>query len=111
MNLHPLAPSKRGGTGHHGFTILELLVVIGIMCILIALVLVGLNAARANSDDQRKVANVQTVAVGLAQYFEICHSYPPTLDGTATCTDLQGKTLDDLAPGVATYGPGNTAGY
>ena len=91
-----------------GFTVLELLIVIAIMCILIALILVGLNGARAHSHDENKMSTIQTIVVGLGQYHDICNVYPATLTGSPqasgeTCTGLNGKYLSDLIPNLASY--------
>ena len=88
---------------HKGFTVLELLIVIAIMCILMGLILVGLNAARSHSHDEDKVTNVQTVVVGLTQYYDACRSYPATLDPTTACPSLGTKMLADFIPNLASY--------
>lgn len=88
---------------HKGFTVLELLIVIGIITVLISLVLVGLNSTRKHSSDERKVSNVQTIVVGLVEYFNICREYPADISGRATCPDLRGKTLKDLIPDIGIY--------
>lgn len=89
-----------------GFTVLELIIVIGIMCILISLILVGLGAARAHSADQNKMSEIQTVVVGLGQYHDICNGYPKNIDvATATTPDpcLGGQTFASLVPDIAKY--------
>ena len=90
---------------NHGFTVLELLIVIAIMCLLITLVLVGLNQARAHARDENQVTNLHTVVVGLHQYFDICRQYPATLDGTESCTDINNNTvtLAEIIPTLSTY--------
>lgn len=90
---------------HKGFTVLELLIVIAIMCILMGLILVGLNAARSHSRDEDKVTNIQTVVVGITQFYDTCRSYPATLDPATTCPSLNtsGKTLVDFIPDIASY--------
>lgn len=89
----------------HGFTVLELLVILGIITILIGLVLTGLNAARKHSNDERKVATLKTVALGLREYFNICRAYPVDLVPTETCPALSSQTparqLSDIIPNSA----------
>jgi type II secretory pathway pseudopilin PulG len=105
INLSRSTPSSRN-TSPFGFTVLELLVIIGIISILIALVFTGLNAARRQSNDERKVAALRPVIVELREYFNICRQYPVRLDQqaltdpTLVCTDLfnQQKTLRDIIP-------------
>jgi prepilin-type N-terminal cleavage/methylation domain-containing protein len=86
-----------------GFTVLELLVVIGIISILVGLVLVGLNNARRHSKDERTVSNVQTVVVGLQQFYSICREYPVAFDDTTQYPCLGMKTLKDIIPDVVSY--------
>lgn len=88
-----------------GFTVLELLIVIGIISILIALVFTSLNAARRHSRDDRLVSNVKTISLGLFEYFSICREYPKNLVGSETCPQLQGqsKTLADVIPHIDEY--------
>ncbi len=86
-----------------GFTVLEFLIVITIMAILLGLILVGFTAARKSSRDQVRVSNAQTLVVGLTQFYDICRSYPPTLDGTETCDGLAGKTLKDIIYNADSY--------
>lgn len=90
---------------HKGFTVLELLVILGIIIILMALVLVALNATRARSTDERKVAALRPVVIELQDYFSVCRSYPENISQSALtsgapCADLmqQGKTIRDLLP-------------
>ncbi len=87
-----------------GFTVLELLVILGIITILIGLVLTGLNAARKHSNDERKVAILKTVALGLREYFNICRAYPVTMAATEACPALANQVparqLSDVIPGV-----------
>lgn len=88
-----------------GFTVLELLVILGIITILIGLVLVGLNAARKHSNDERKVASLKTVALGLREYFNICRAYPVNMTATEACPALANQVparqLSDVIPSVA----------
>ncbi len=86
-----------------GFTVLELLVVVGIISILMGLVLVGLNNARRHSKDERTVSSVQTVIVGLQQFYSICREYPVALDDTTQYACLGMKTLQEIIPDVASY--------
>ena len=95
--------SMRTISYNKGFTVLEFLVVIGIMGVLVLLVLVGLTGARANAREQARVSNIKTIVVGLAQFHDICRTYPAVLlstDVSATCPELNGKTLKDLVPDI-----------
>jgi prepilin-type N-terminal cleavage/methylation domain-containing protein len=88
-----------------GFTVLEFLVVIAMMGILISLVLVGLSRARSQSRDQGKVSEIQKIAIGLEQYYDICGEYPENLTGSEACPALSNQTpsrsIGDILPEVA----------
>jgi prepilin-type N-terminal cleavage/methylation domain-containing protein len=88
---------------HKGFTVLEFLVVVAIMAILVGLILVGLNVARANARDQEKIANLQRIALGIQQYHDICRQYPSDIDGQETCLDMNGSTFETLVPDIMNF--------
>lgn len=52
----------------HGYTLVELLVVVGIISILISLSLVGVNSARVRSRDAKRIADLQTIQSALEQH-------------------------------------------
>ncbi len=87
----------------NGFTVLELLIIIGILCVLLALVLAGLDGARKNSRNEKRVANIQTVALGLAQYHDACRSYPASLDVSVTHDCLGNQSIRELMHDIETY--------
>lgn len=86
-----------------GFTVLELLIIIGILCILIAMVLVGLEGARRHSRNEKKVAAIQTIVVGLAQFHDACRSYPPNFDTSVMYPCLSNQSLRILVPEIDDY--------
>ncbi len=101
---------------HDGFTVLELLVILGIIIILVALVLTALNATRSKSADERRVSLLRPVVIELREYFSICRSYPADLSQTeldsttAGCSDLvaQGKKIRDVIPSAHELNFNNT---
>lgn len=98
--------SHKPTQGAAGFTVLELLIVIAIMCVLIGLILVGLTSARSHARDEDRVTNVQNVALGLSQFYDACRFYPVNLDSndpSATCAALGGKTIKDFVPNIEIY--------
>jgi len=103
IGFSPLPTKKENFLLVRGFTVLELIIVIGIMCILISLILVGLDDARAHSADQNKISEIQTVVVGLGQYHDICNVYPDKIDATTTEACLGGQTFASLVPDIAKY--------
>lgn len=86
-----------------GFTVLELLIVLGIMTILIALVLVGLTRARSHARDEQRVANLQTIALALQQYHDVCKEYPHNLKAIETCDALSPANLGSFIANIDDY--------
>lgn len=86
-----------------GFTVLELLIIIAILCILLALVLVGLEGARKNSRNEKRMANVQAIALGLEQFRDACRFYPPNLDTGVTYGCLNNQTFALFVSDIDSY--------
>jgi prepilin-type N-terminal cleavage/methylation domain-containing protein len=59
-----------------GFTLIEMLVVIGIIGILASLILVGLGGARRAGADAKKIANLNQIRNSLELYYLKSGSYP-----------------------------------
>ncbi len=88
---------------HKGFTVLEFLIVVTIISILVGLILVGLNAARSNARDQKKIADLQRIALGIQQYHDICREYPASLDTGQTCDNLGGSAIESIIADLKNY--------
>lgn len=78
---------------HKGFTVLEFLVVIGIMGILIGLVLTSLNMSRERSRDERRITRLQNISVALEEFAKECRAYPLTLTNATVCESNQNITF------------------
>lgn len=63
-----------------GFTVFELLIVIGLMTIMLGIALVSLNAVRQKSRDGERVAVISGIALALEEYYSQCGSYPKSID-------------------------------
>ena len=59
-----------------GFTLLELLVVIGVIGVLSTIILVGLNSARQKARDAKRMQELRQVALALEMYYSIYEYYP-----------------------------------
>lgn len=101
------------------FTVLEFLIVIGIMVILISIVLVGLSASRVRARDDRKIARIQTVGIAIEDFAADCRTYPLRMDLEYICptTGVKlGQYISDFSgddwnqPGGLNYVPISYAG-
>src|SRR5437899_6379760 len=69
--------NMRGGTSEPGFTLVELLVAIGIVAILAALLLPGLAGAKASAKSVACKSNLHQIGIGLVSYTHDYEYYPP----------------------------------
>lgn len=65
-----------------GFTLVELLVVLGIIGILASIITVSLSSARAKGRDARRIADLKTIEVSLRLYYTDNGMYPKNIYGT-----------------------------
>lgn len=84
----------------HAFTLVELLIVIGIIGLLISILLPALSAARKSAQHTRLCAGLREVMLGYTQYHidnkgSLLFGYtPPTVNGTAVTVDDPGSGLN-----------------
>jgi len=97
-----------------GFTLIEVIVVIGIIALLTTVIYASLSGARAQNRDQQRVADISNIQLALELYFNMKKQYPDRLwsetgiecqEGITTClTDVPNIFPQKLNP------PGNYAG-
>ena len=100
---------KKFVSGKSGFTLLELLIVIGILAILSAVVVFILNPAETlrKSRDAQRIADLSTVKSALGFY--LVHTGTPLLDNTAGNTTCKNGTgIDTIYYSYPSDSPGAT---
>ena len=102
---HEHITGNRGTLRPAAFTLVELLVVIGIIALLISIVMPSLNSARVMARNTRTQALIKTVGDGVEMFYSdrvIGGQYPPSRWECDVAANTPG-TLDD-APGFIAYG-------
>ncbi len=62
-----------------GFTLVELLITIGIIGLLSSVVMASTTASRAKARDVRRIGDLKEIQLGLALYYDVNKSYPASL--------------------------------
>lgn len=85
----------------HGFTIIELLIVIVIIAILAAITLVAYNNIQARARDAQRMQDIKTLAKALEEYY-IDHNSYPTCGGSTSINNGWCTTADASWPNLMT---------
>lgn len=89
MNFH--LPSTKRRPASRGFTLVELLVVIGIIALLISILLPSLNRARAKAQEIKCLSNLRQIGVGMAFYIDDNNSWLPAVGQHYDEPDIDAK--------------------
>jgi prepilin-type N-terminal cleavage/methylation domain-containing protein len=81
-----------GHNSDRGFTLVELLVVIGIIALLIAILMPSLNKARVAAQRLQCLSNQRRTALGVLMYTSDNHGYGPLAAYVAAADDFSGST-------------------
>lgn len=63
-----------------GFTLIEIVVVIGIMAVLTVIIYASFNNTKAQSRDQERITNISSIQLALETYYNQKHQYPTSLN-------------------------------
>lgn len=85
------------------YTMIELLIVIGIMAVFSAVIYSSFGSSKAKSRDQERISDVSTIQIALEQYFSKKGIYPvnlndPSFIGTYLSADLANKYVNNYFP-------------
>jgi len=90
----------------HGFTLIEILVVIAIMAILMSIIFGSITAARTKSRDNKRLSDVKEIQLALEQYFDANNAYPLSSSNTFTASNALAPYVNPLPTD-----PSSGAGY
>ncbi|MCA9352578.1 type II secretion system protein [Patescibacteria group bacterium] len=86
-----------------GFTLIEIVTVLGLMAIILIIVLASLNQSRMNTRDNLRISNIETIRVALEEYRAFCGVFPATLELDAdnglngmTCSHTFGEFIPEI---------------
>lgn len=81
-----------------GFTLLELLVVIGIIGLLASIIVINLTGARKRARDTKRIADIRGMQTAAEEYYGKNGYYPQTIGNMVTGQQIPIWPLDPLAP-------------
>lgn len=69
-----------------GFTLLEMLIVLGIIAILLSVMTISFSAAQKKTRDAKRKSDLKMIQNAFEQYYAICgYSYPTSLGTSVAC--------------------------
>ncbi len=89
----------------HGFTLIELMVVMAIIAILTAVVLSNIGQSKMKARDGKRVSDLAQIQLALELYFDRCNAYPGSLDLTnsnTTCATNSNIKLGNYITAIPT---------
>ena len=96
-----------GRHAQKGFTLIELIVVIGIIAILAAVLLASLLSVQKGARDSRRLSDINQIKAALVNFEANESRYPTTAEGVS----LVGNSYLDPVPTAPASGPGGAQSY
>ena len=97
------------------FTLLEMLVVLGIIAIILSILSVSFSTTQKKSRDAKRKGDLQAIQNGLEQYYSICNfAYPASLSTSLACGATPVISVVPVDPKTTTpypYSPTGTTGF
>jgi len=88
--------TKINSTKNVGYTLVEMVVVIGIMGVLTAIIYSSFDASKVQSRDQKRVSDISAIQIALEQYFQKNGIYPETLNGLVSAKFMSSIPTDPI---------------
>lgn len=93
-----------------GFTLIEILISLGIFLTILSIVIASISSARLNSRDAKRISDINQIRLVLEQYYDACGQYPQTLTTNAN-TGCSGSTTFGSFMSQIPTDPGSSAYY
>jgi len=94
-----------------GFTLLELLVVIGIIGLLASIIVVNLTGARKRARDVKRIADIRQMQTAAEDYYGKYGKYPTIISDMVTGGQIPIWPMDPLAPSGTTCAANSNSCY
>ncbi len=85
---------KVQSSSRRGFTLIEILIVVGIIGLLASMVLVGLAPAQKRGRDARRIADLKEVQNAMELYYNKCGYYPGPAQPSSPCGSFGAPAAD-----------------
>ncbi len=99
-----------------GFTLLEMLIVLGIIAVILSVLSVSFATTQKKSRDAKRKGDLKSLQSGLEQYYSTCnYSYPASLGTSVACGStpavISSIPADPRTGATPVYTPTGTEGF
>ena len=85
-----------------GFTLVEVVIIAGLIGILTTILFASFINIRENARDKARISDIQNIRLALEDYYSICRNYPETLTSGASNCSRGTLSFSDVLPEVPT---------